>query len=68
MEDIAVFEKLKLIGRNEVYEVFGEYLNICVTSQGLKEYLEWSREGLENADVWENLLKLHDKLKGKFPK
>jgi len=68
MEDIAVFEKLKLIGRNEVYEVFGEYLNICVRSQGLKEYLEWSREGPTNADVWKNLLNLHHKLKGKFPK
>jgi hypothetical protein len=67
MEDIAVFEKLKLIGRNEVYEVFGEYLNICIESQGLKEYLEWSREGPRNSDVWENLLNLHRKLKKKFP-
>jgi hypothetical protein len=67
MEDIAVFEKLKLIGLNEVYEVFGEYVNICVNSPGLKEYLKWSTEGPENADVWENLLNLYGKLKGKFP-
>jgi hypothetical protein len=62
MEDIAVFEKSKVIDLDDVYEVFETYLTICVTSSGLKEYIAWSREGEGNEDVWENLLNLHKKL------
>lgn len=62
MEDIGVFEKSNLIDLNDAYEVFEAYVNICVMSCGLKEYIVWSREGEGNEDVWDNLLNLHTKL------
>ena len=48
MEDIGVLEKLRLVTLEEVYEVFVTYINICVESPGLKEYLGWSRKDTED--------------------
>lgn len=67
MEDIGVLEKLGQVSLEEVYEVFVTYLNICVESPGLKEYLEWSRKDPEDYDVYDNLLHLYEKLKEKTP-
>ncbi len=68
MEDIGVFEKLGLVSLKEVYEVFVTYINICVESPGLKEYLEWSRKDPEDCDVYDNLLHLYERLKAETPK
>ena len=51
----------------EVYEVFVTYVNICVESPSLKEYLGWSRKDTEDDDVYDNLLYLYKRLKEKTP-
>jgi hypothetical protein len=68
LEDIGVLEKLELVSLEEVYEIFVTYINICVESPGLKEYLKWSRTNPEDDDVYDNLLYLYEKLKKKTPK
>jgi hypothetical protein len=67
MEDIGVLEKLRQVSLEEVYEVFVSYLNICIESPGLKEYLDWSRKDPEDDDVYDNLLYLYKKLKEETP-
>jgi hypothetical protein len=68
MEDIGVLEKLRLVTLEEVYEVFVTYINICVESPSLKDYLGWSRKDTEDDDVYDNLLYLYKKLKEKTPR
>jgi hypothetical protein len=67
IEDIGVLEKLRLLTLKEVYEAFVTYINICVESPGLREYLQWSRKDPEDDDVYDNLLYIHKKLQGKAP-
>jgi len=68
MEDIGVLEKLGLVTIEEVYEVFVTYINICVESLPLKEYLAWSRKDPQDEDVYDNLFRLYEKLKEETPK
>ena len=68
MEDIGVLEKLGQVSLEEVYEVFVTYINICVESGGLKEYLAWSRKSQEDTDVYDNLLNLYNRLKSETPR
>jgi hypothetical protein len=68
MEDIGVLEKLGQVSLEEVYEVFVTYINICVESEGLKEYLAWSRKSPEDTDVYDNLLNLYNRLKSETPR
>lgn len=67
LEDIGVLEKLGQVTLEEVYEVFVTYVNICVESPSLKEYLGWSRKDTEDDDVYDNLLYLYKRLKEKTP-
>jgi hypothetical protein len=67
LEDIGVLEKLGLVSLEEVYEVFVTYIEICVESAGLKEYLAWSRKDPDDEDVYDNLNRLYKKLKAKGP-
>jgi hypothetical protein len=68
IEDIGVLEKLGQVSLEEVYEVFVTYINICVESEGLKEYLAWSRKSPEDDDVYDNLLNLYKRLKSETPR
>ncbi|MGB7764989.1 MAG: hypothetical protein WBL33_08190, partial [Candidatus Acidiferrales bacterium] len=67
IEDIGVLERLGLLTLNEVYEAFVTYINICVESPGLKEYIQYSRKDPEDDDVYDNLLYMHEKLQKKAP-
>jgi len=68
IEDLGVLEKLGLVSLQEVYEAFVTYINICVESEPLKAYLDWSRKDAEDDDVYDNLLNLYNKLKKETPR
>jgi len=68
MEDVGVLEKLGLVTLEEVYEVFVTYINICVESIPLKEYLAWSCKDPQDDDVYDNLFHLYERLKKATPK
>jgi hypothetical protein len=68
MEDMGVLESMGLLSLKEIYEAFVTYINICVESQPLKEYLDFSRENPEDSDVYDHLLRLYKKLKAETPK
>lgn len=68
MEDLGVLEELGLVNLREVYEVFVTYINICVESEAMKEYLGYCRRDPSDEDVYDNLLRLYRRLKRAAPK
>jgi hypothetical protein len=67
IEDMGVLESLGLLSLREIYEAFVTYINICVESQPLRKYLDFSRKDPEDDDVYDHLLRLYQKLKTETP-
>lgn len=68
LEDMGVLESMGLLSLKEIYEAFVTYVNICVESKPLAEYLKFCRRDEEDDDVYDHLLLLHKKLKRQTPK
>jgi len=68
LEDLGFLEKRGMVDFQEVYEAFETYYLICLKSEVLQHYFEWSRRDLDDDDVYDNLLTLAKKLKEKGEK
>jgi hypothetical protein len=67
MEDLGVLEELGLVNLREVYEVFVTYINICVESKSMRAYLDYCRRDPGDEDVYDNLLRLYERLRRATP-
>jgi hypothetical protein len=68
LEDVAILEDRKRVTLEDVYEIFDYYISLCTEKQPVLDYVKWVREELpENEDIYDNLFRLHDKLKKKGP-
>jgi len=68
LEDLGLLLKGGFVSLEETYEHFETYVETCGDSKGIKNYIEWSREGESNQDVYDNFQALYEKLREEGPK
>jgi len=68
LEDLGLLLKRGLVSLEETYEHFDTYVQICADGQAIRDYLQWSREGDGNEDVYDNFQELYERLEREGPK
>jgi hypothetical protein len=67
-EDLGMFKRKKAIQLEDVYVIFDTYIVDCLKNATIKEYLNLSRRGRDNTDVYAELRLLSRRLKNIEPK
>jgi hypothetical protein len=68
LEDVGMFQRKGVIEIEDVYVIFDTYVMDCIENPAIQRYLEFSRKGRGNKDVWAEFRLLARRLKAIEPK
>lgn len=68
LEDVGIFLKTNQISMDEAYEQFDSYAQMCFDDSAMRLYLDSTRLGEGNEDVYDGIRYLHDKMENERPK
>jgi|GEM_PF-3817328 len=62
LEEVAYYERHGEIEFEDVYRIFGDYIDVCWSNPEIVKYINWVRSTMK-ADVYKNMEALHKKLR-----
>ena len=68
LEDVGILLKRDMVSLHEVYEQFDSYVQLCADNDAVGAYLKFSRDGEDNADVYDGFEYLRLRLEEEGPK
>jgi hypothetical protein len=67
LEEVAYYEKHGEIEFEDVYRIFGDYIDVCWSNTEIVKYITWVRATMK-ADAYKNMEALHKKLRDRYEK
>jgi hypothetical protein len=67
LEEVAYYEKHGEVEFEDVYRIFGDYIDVCWSNRKIVKYIEWLRSRMK-ADAYKNMEALHKKLRKYYEK
>jgi hypothetical protein len=67
LEEVAYYEKHGEVEFEDVYRIFGDYIDVCWSNSEIVKYIEWLRAKMK-ADAYKNMEALHKKLRKHYEK
>jgi hypothetical protein len=67
LEEVAYYEKHHELDFNDVYRIFGDYIDVCWQNSEIVKYIKWVRANYK-ANVYRNMEALQTKLRSHYEK
>jgi hypothetical protein len=67
LEEVAYYEKHHEMRFKDVYRIFGDYFDVCLSNLEIVKYINWVRSHLK-ADAYKNMEALQKKLRAHYEK
>jgi hypothetical protein len=67
LEEVAYYEKRGEVEFDDVYRIFGDYIDVCWSNKEIVRYIDWLRERMK-IDAYKNMEALHTRLRKHYEK